>query len=48
MCTDILIGKMIDGHSMLHGSSRVTSEKPVYEEQQQVLYVLVALHFSDT
>ena len=30
MCTDILTGKMINGYSMLHGSSMAISKKHVY------------------
>ena len=48
MCTDILTGKMIDGYSMLHGSSMATSKKPVYKGLHRLLYVLEALYASIT
>ena len=48
MCTDILTGKMIDGYSMLHGSSMATSMKPVNKGPHQLVYVLEALYVSIT
>ena len=45
---DIWTGKMIDGYSMLHGSSMATSKKIVYKGSHQLLYVLETLYVSIT